>query len=76
MLLRCIVMINQSLIIEVKQPIVGWSRTADILPWETLGSAEEHNIHLVLWAFWADLVTLPVVETFFSTPLITPTATV
>lgn len=48
----------------------------DVLPWETFGSAEEHNIHLFLWAFWADLVTFPVVETFFSTPLMTPTATV
>lgn len=76
MLLRCIVMINQSLIIKLKWPIVRWSWMRDVLPWETVWSAEQHNIHLFLWAFWADLVILPVVDNFFSTPFITPTATV
>lgn len=47
-----------------------------VLLWVTLESAAQHNIHLVFWAFWADLVTLPVDGAFFSTPLITPTATV
>merc|ERR1719244_1180237 len=34
------------------------------------------RIHLALAAFWADFVTLPVPANFFSTALMTPTATV
>lgn len=45
-------------------------------PYVSLELAVKHNIHLAFWAFWADLVTFPVVAAFFSTPLITPTATV
>ena len=57
-------------------PIWGWAWVTTILPQVTLESAVQHNIHLLFWAFWADLVTLPVVAAFFSTALITPTATV
>jgi len=40
------------------------------------GASGGAPIHLALAAFWADLVTLPLPATFFSTALMTPTATV
>ena len=76
MLLRCIVTINQSLMMELKQPTGGWSWVTSALPWVALELAAKHNIHLVFWAFCADLVTLPPPSPFFSTALMTPTATV
>lgn len=71
LLLRCIVIICQALTIKLRS---GW--TMWILLWLTREVAALHKIHLFFWAFWADLVILPEVGVFFSTPLMTPTATV
>lgn len=60
---------------EFKQLIV-YRGVTSVLLYATLELAVEHKIHLAFWAFWADLVTFPPVRAFFSTPLITPTATV
>lgn len=71
LLLRCIVIICQALTIKLKS---GWWMC--VLLRLTREVAALHDIHLFFWAFWADLVILPEVDVFFSTPLMTPTATV
>lgn len=67
LLLRCIVIMNQALFMDLKRGGMLW--LTEVL-------AAQHNIHLFFWAFWADFVTFPEEEVFFSTLLMTPTATV
>lgn len=72
LLLRCIVIIDQTLTM-----VCGRGGALVCLrPWRAFGAAAQHNVHLAFCAFCADLVILPLVGAFFSTPLITPTATV
>ena len=58
----------------------GWSRNSPetVLPplVKTGVPGTGNNIHLALWAFWADVVTLPAPDAFLSTDLMTPIATV
>lgn len=76
-LLRCIVIISQSFTIKLKWPIETNSSETDLPPLvKTEVVLDCWNIHFVFWAFWADFVTLPVPAAFFSTALMTPTATV
>lgn len=73
LLLRCIVIIDQMLIAACR----GGGVSKRLWPRRAFGAAAaKHNVHLAFCAFCADLVTLPLVGAFFSTPLITPTATV
>lgn len=72
LLLRCIVIIDQTLTELCRSCRVF----VCLRPRWAFGAAAQHNVHLTFWAFCADLVILPLVGAFFSTPLITPTATV
>lgn len=73
LLLRCIVTMDQTLTIEYTRCRV----LEGLRPqWRARGAAAQNNIHLTFCAFCADLVILPLPMAFFSTPLITPTATV
>lgn len=72
LLLRCIVIIDQTLTMVRRRNRV----LMHLRPRWVFGAVAQHNIHLTFCAFCADLVILPLVGAFFSTALITPTATV